>query len=148
VAPAHFASFVEAARTIISEHKADLLNVTVRDVEPDTDTFLRYADQRMLCLVMLFNQQKTPAAEQQMEALTQDLITAALSSNGRYYLTYRLHGTPSQIRQAYPRLDEFFALKRKYDPAEVFQNEFYRKYAPGVSEATLALTAKGLDRQN
>jgi hypothetical protein len=47
-------------------------------------------------------------------------------------LPYRLHATPEQFRRAYPQAEEFFALKRKYDPEELFQNQFYRKY--GVSE--------------
>ncbi len=30
--------------------------------------------------------------------------------------------------RAYPQVDEFFELKGKYDPDELFQNEFYLKY--------------------
>ena len=63
-----------------------------------------------------------------MAAMTRDLIDAALDLGGRYYLPYRLHATPEQFRRAYPQADEFFALKRKYDPHEVFQNQFYLKY--------------------
>ena len=32
-------------------------------------------------------------------------------------------------QRAYPLIDEFFAAKRKYDPAEIFTNTFYQKYA-------------------
>jgi FAD/FMN-containing dehydrogenase len=66
-----------------------------------------------------------------MEKLTRDLIDAALDSGGRYYLPYRLHATPEQFRKAYPQADRFFALKRRYDPGELFQNEFYLKYGQG-----------------
>jgi FAD/FMN-containing dehydrogenase len=63
-----------------------------------------------------------------MEALTRDLIDAALACGGRYYLPYRLHATREQMRRAYPRAQAFFELKRRYDPDEIFQNQFYLKY--------------------
>jgi FAD/FMN-containing dehydrogenase len=128
---AQFAEFLDQAGLIIPRHSAaDLLNVTVRNVHEDRDTVLRYADQRMFSLVMLFNQERTAAVEAAMEALSRELIGAALACGGRYYLPYRLHATPEQFRRAYPQADTFFAKKRQYDPDELFQNQFYTKYAP------------------
>jgi hypothetical protein len=46
----HAGEFLIAARKIIREHNADLLNVTVRDVTTDHDTFLNYATQDTLAL--------------------------------------------------------------------------------------------------
>ena len=43
-------------------------------------------------------------------------------------LPYRLHATKEQFEKAYPQARAFFAAKRRYDPDEIFQNEFYRKY--------------------
>ncbi|QDV15774.1 putative decaprenylphosphoryl-beta-D-ribose oxidase [Gimesia panareensis] len=125
---AGLAEFVAALQEIIPRHEGDLLNVTIRQVEADQDTFLRYADQPMFAFVMLFYQPRTAAGDQQMEALTVELIDSALQVNGCYYLPYRLHATPRQFHKAYPQAEEFFALKRKYDPRELFQNQFYRKY--------------------
>ena len=68
-----------------------------------------------------------------MQAITQDLIDAAIENDGRYYLPYRMHATHDQFHQAYPQADKFFALKRKYDPGELFQNLFYVKYG-GMEE--------------
>ncbi len=120
--------FVDRMRRIIRQHRGDLLNVTVRGVDEDTDTFLRYADRQMLAFVMLFNQPRTRRGESSMQQMTRHLIDAAILSSGRYYLPYRLHATTEQFRRCYPQADEFFELKRKYDPDELFQNEFYRKY--------------------
>jgi FAD/FMN-containing dehydrogenase len=100
-------------------------------VNEDRDTFLRYADQQMIALVLLFVQDRTPAGEAQMEQLSGELIEAALESQGRYYLPYRLHATPEQFERAYPQAREFFELKRRYDPQELFQNQFYVKYGRG-----------------
>ena len=61
--------------------------------------------------------------------MTLQLVDLALKYKGAYYLTYQLFLTQSQIRQAYPLLDEFFNLKRQYDSQELLMNQFYRKYA-------------------
>jgi FAD/FMN-containing dehydrogenase len=124
----HAGEFLAAARKIIRTHNEDLLNVTVRDVKTDHDTFLNYATQDMLAFVMFFSQARTPAGDVEMQTMTQELVDAVLEADGRYYLPYRLHPTAAQFRRAYPQADEFFNLKRRYDPQELFQNEFYRKY--------------------
>ncbi|MBI3864807.1 MAG: FAD-binding oxidoreductase [Planctomycetia bacterium] len=120
--------FVVDLRAIIPRHRCDLLNVTVRGIETDVDSFLRYADQPVISFVMLFNQPRDEEGDTRMQALTRELIDAALHHGGRYYLPYRLHATPAQFRRAYPQADEFFALKLRYDPDELFQSQFYLKY--------------------
>jgi hypothetical protein len=46
------------------------------------------------------------------------------------YLPYPLHATASQFRRAYPRFDEFVALKRRLDPTNKFCNAVWDKYYP------------------
>jgi len=121
--------FLRKAKSIIRMHRADLLNVTVREVETDNDSFLRYADQPMIAFVMFFGQDRTAAADRDMENMTRELVEASLNSGGRYYLPYPLHASPEQFRTAYPKANEFFRLKTTYDPEDLFQNEFYLKYA-------------------
>jgi len=100
----------------------------VRNVLRDPDTVLRYAESDVYSFVLLFNQPRTEEADRAMEKMTQDLIDAVLAVGGRYYLPYRLHATKEQFDKAYPQARAFFAAKRRYDPDEIFQNEFYRKY--------------------
>jgi FAD/FMN-containing dehydrogenase len=77
---------------------------------------------------MLFSQTRDAAGEEKMSKLTQEIVAATLRHDGTYYLPYRLHATPEQFNEAYPQAKKFFELKRKYDPDELFQNEFYLKY--------------------
>jgi FAD/FMN-containing dehydrogenase len=63
-----------------------------------------------------------------MKAATQRMIDAAIALKGVYYLPYRLHATKEQLYAAYPQAKDFFALKKKYDPLEIFQNKFYQSY--------------------
>ena len=128
IPPGQFTPFLERARAIIPKHRGDLLNVTVRNVKQDNDTFLRYADQDMFTFVMLFNQARTQDDDQRMEEMTRELIDAALACGGRYYLPYRLHATKAQFEKAYPQARGLFERKRYYDPDDIFQNQFYAKY--------------------
>ena len=122
------AEFLKQIGQIIPQHGLDLLNVTLRDVRKDSDTFLRYADQNMIAVVMLFSQARTEAAEESMQQMTAELIDASLKAGGRYYLPYRPHASVEQFLQAYPQAAEFAALKLTYDPNELFSNQFYLRY--------------------
>jgi FAD/FMN-containing dehydrogenase len=128
VPPGGLVEFVGHLRDIIPRHKGDLLNVTVRSVDTDADSFLHYADQPMFSFVMLYSQPRSEEGDAAMQALTRELIDAALATGGRYYLPYRLHATREQFARAYPQAGRFFELKRKYDPDELFQNQFYLQY--------------------
>ncbi len=128
VPPAQFNAFLRRLREIIPRHDGDLLNVTVRNILRDDDAFLRYADQDLFALVMLFNQSRLPEGEMRMAEMTRELIAAVLDLGGRYYLPYRLHATQRQFERAYPRARQFFELKRRYDPDILFQNQFYVRY--------------------
>lgn len=60
---------------------------------------------------------------------TGELLDACLEYGGRYYLTFDIIASQDQFRRAHPQWSEFFALKRKYDPDEMFSSVFYQKYA-------------------
>lgn len=128
---ATFGAFVAALRQRVPRHQADLLNVTIRNVYADHDTFLQYAPAERFAFVLFFDQAMTPAAERDMAALTHELIADAQRLGGAYYLPYRLHATPAQFAAAYPMSAAFFAKKRQYDSSEVFQNAFYQRYGRG-----------------
>ncbi|MBK1882812.1 FAD-binding oxidoreductase [Luteolibacter pohnpeiensis] len=129
VPPDSLDAFVEHAREIIPRYpQMDLLNITVRKVRADPDTYLRYARQDRYALVILFNYANQQTGDDQMRKLTQDLIDAVLACDGSYYLPYRPHATLRQFQQAYPNASHFAALKRKYDPTDRFSNLFWQKY--------------------
>jgi FAD/FMN-containing dehydrogenase len=128
VPPEKAKAFIDATREIVLRHKANLLNVTIRSVNEDKDTLLRYADRQMLAFVMLFHQRRNKESEKKMEVLTVELIKKALDLDGKYYLPYRLHATREQFIRAYPMARQFFQKKEKYDPLGILQNQFYIKY--------------------
>lgn len=124
-----FEDFLTRARDIIPKHRFDLMNVTIRDLAEDRDTFLRYADQPMFAFVMLFTMKRDAQTDDDMMEMTRELIDATLECGGTYYLPYRLHAQVEQFHRAYPQAEAFFERKRHYDPDGRFVNEFYRRYA-------------------
>ena len=125
---ARFGEFVEKSRATFLKYRPELLNITVRNVEPDGDTFMKYAPEESFGLVMLFHQGWDASAEEKMKAMTRELIDDALACGGRYYLPYRPHASEEQFLKAYPQASEFFAAKRRYDPGGIFENNFYLTY--------------------
>ena len=122
-----FADFLKACREHIPPAR-DLLNVTLRYVAADPVSVLSFAPGPRIAAVMLFNQPATAAADAAARAMTKRLIDAAISLGGSFYLPYRLHARPDQLKAAYPRVDEFAAKKRHYDPQLRFRNALWDRY--------------------
>ena len=56
------------------------------------------------------------------------LIDIGLRHGGSYYPTYHRYALKRQVEAAFPQFEDFLKLKRKYDPAEIFQSDWYRHY--------------------
>jgi FAD/FMN-containing dehydrogenase len=128
VPPEHLVDFIAAIRPILLRDKPDLLNITVRAVEADSDTLLSYAPQNRFALVMYFHQKIDTNSDRMMENFTREMIHAALACGGTYYLPYRPHATLVQFEDGYPQARMFFEAKQKYDPDDIFENQFYVNY--------------------
>jgi hypothetical protein len=83
----------------------------------------------MFSVVLYLNQEVSPAGNEKMAQLTSQLIDTAADHGGTFYLPYQPHYTRAQLERAYPELDSFFELKRKYDPTLTFMNHWYDRYA-------------------
>jgi FAD/FMN-containing dehydrogenase len=128
VPPDQFSPFLEALRGIIPRHQGMLLGTVVRKVCRDPDTLLRYADQDMFTLALMFLQPRTAEGDAAMQVMTREMIDAVLNCRGRYYLPYRLHAAKDQLDRAYPQFCTWLEQKRRHDPAAIFQNRFFFQY--------------------
>ena len=127
--PDRFSDFIKACRQIIPSSYQDLLNVTLRYVAHDAESWLSYApSSHRIAAVMLFSQEKSQRAEQDMHRMTQELIDHVLALGGSYYLPYRLHARQDQIEKAYPQLRAFISKKRELDPTTLFRNALWDTY--------------------
>ena len=128
VPPDRFSDFLTACREVIPASYQDFLNVTLRYVDSDRDSWLAYAPEPRIAAVMSFSQEMTRRAEADMMRMTQALIDRITAIGGTYYLPYRPHATPAQFTRAYPRAQEFVAAKRALDPGTMFRNGLWDNY--------------------
>lgn len=124
----NFNQFIKDIKPILKDFEIDLLNITLRAVNKDEDSFMNYARQNVFGFVLLFNQKKTEKQESEMKILTNKLVDVTVKNEGTFYLPYRLHIDKMKMRKVYPQADSFFVFKRKYDPQEIFENKFYLHY--------------------
>lgn len=128
VAPERFADFVRICREVIPSSYQELLNITLRFVDTDHDSVLSYATVPRIAAVMLFSQEMSVRAEEDMARMTRALIDRVTEIGGSYYLPYRPHPTLDQLHRAYARVGEFAEAKRRLDPELRFQNGFWTNY--------------------
>lgn len=110
----------------------NLLNVTIRYVVKDTDTFLKYSNKNMYAFVFYYRIDMTMKGDEELKEIHNLLTNKALELGGTFYLPYRHHYTYSQLKQAYTNIDEFFELKKNYDEKEIFWNMWYGNYGPKI----------------
>jgi FAD/FMN-containing dehydrogenase len=123
-----FARFVRNMARIFNESGANVLNVSIRHTRADPISLLAWARSEVYSFVVYHEQGTTDEARTVVRAWTRELIDAALAEGGAYYLPYQIHATRAQFMAAYPRADEFFALKRRVDPAYKFRNRLWEAY--------------------
>ena len=120
--------FFDEVREDFRKNKVELIYGTVRLIERDDETFLPWAKQPYACTIFNLHTVHSPAGLRHSKAAFQRLIDMAARRGGSYYLTYHRHATRRQVESCYPRFAEFLWLKRKYDPEERFQSDWYRHY--------------------
>lgn len=123
-----FDEFVPKMRTIFQKHKVNVLNVSIRHALPDPGSYLAWAPEEVFSFVIYYKQQTTESANMSVKQWTQELISAAISVNGRHYLPYQIHATNAQFKKTYPNYLKFFAAKKKYDPTHKFRNKLWDAY--------------------
>jgi FAD/FMN-containing dehydrogenase len=120
--------FLRAVRKDFLEHKVDLTYGTIRFIEKDDESFLAWAKEQCVCIVCNLHVIHT---EEGIQKATEDfrrIIDRAIEYGGRYFLTYHRWATRKQVETCYPQFVDFLRLKKKYDPHERFQSNWYRHY--------------------
>lgn len=119
--------FLDELRAQLGEHDAQLLSASLRSVHEE-DVVLDYAQGERFSVVLYLSQEVSDPGNVDMASLTQALVAASLEHGGTFYLPYQQHYTREQVAQAYPRLEEFFETKHRYDPDLRFRNSFSERF--------------------
>jgi FAD/FMN-containing dehydrogenase len=124
-------ALVPFMREVAADARARGVNVvygTIRLIERDGETFLAWARERYACIIFNLHVVHTPAGLARATTDLRRLIDRARAHGGSYYLTYHRWATREQVQACYPQFAEFLRLKRRHDPAERFQSEWYRHH--------------------
>jgi FAD/FMN-containing dehydrogenase len=123
-----FEVFAAQMRTVLRRRRVNVVNVSIRHATADPGSLLAWARTEVFAFVIYYHQGTAVEAQAAAGVWTRELIDAALSVGGSYYLPYQLHATDEQFRRAYPRAGEFVALKQRLDPENKFRNKLVDKY--------------------
>jgi FAD/FMN-containing dehydrogenase len=120
--------FLDEVREDFRKNRVELVYGTVRLIERDDESFLPWAKQAYACTIFNLHTVHSPEGLQRSADAFKRLIDVAARRGGTYYLTYHRYASRKQVEACYPRFAEFLRLKRKYDPEERFQSDWYRHY--------------------
>jgi FAD/FMN-containing dehydrogenase len=107
---------------------SEVIYGTVRLIERDTESFLAWAREPWACVIFNLCVERSPRGLERAAAAFRWLIDLAIERGGSYFPTYHRWATREQAESCHPRLREFFRAKRRHDPDEVFQSDWYRCY--------------------
>ena len=131
------AKFLTQAGAILRAGNANLIYGTVRLIERDDETVLAWAKRDYACVIFNLHTQRTPAEIERNGSVFRQLLDAAIGLDGSYYLTYHRFAQPDQTARCYPRFAEFLSAKRRYDPHETLDSDWYQHYRKQFEDSGL-----------
>lgn len=120
--------FLDEVREDFRKNKVELIYGTVRLIERDDESFLPWGKQAYACTIFNLHTVHSPEGLQRSGEAFRRLIDMAARREGTYYLTYHRYATRKEVETCYPQFTEFLRLKKKDDPEERFQSDWYRPY--------------------
>jgi len=120
--------FLDDVRRDVRENRVELIYGTIRLIERDDESLLAWARAPWACVIFNVHTVHTPAGLERSAAAFRRLIDHGLRYGGSYFLTYHRWATRQQVEAAYPQLQQFLRLKRRHDPDERIQSDWYRHY--------------------
>ncbi len=134
VSRSDLAGFMAEVAEDFRRNHVNVIYGTIRLIERDTESFLAWAREPYACVIFnLHTVHKPQGIEHSAEAFRR-LIDMAIRRGGSYFLTYHRFATRAQVETCYPRFQEFLGLKRKHDPHERFQSDWYCHYREMFTE--------------
>lgn len=122
------ADLFKQLRSDFRKYNVNVIYGTVRLINQDNESYLAWAKQNYASIVFNFHVVHSPEGINKAKHDFDLIIDRALQYNGSFYLTYHRWAKKNQILAAYPQFINFLKLKRKYDPDEIFQSDWYRYY--------------------
>ena len=124
-----FVDFMRSAKTVLEKPEANLVYGTVRLIEEENETFLRWASQDFACVIFNLLVEHSSEGKRKAAQQFQMLIDCALNEGGSFYLTYHRWARRDQVETAYPQFRAFLEKKSRWDPTNLFSSDWYTHYS-------------------
>lgn len=123
-----FDEFTNLMSEIFNRYHVNVINVSIRHAHEDDGSLLAWAREEVFAFVIWYKQNTDDIEKNKVGVWTRELIDAAISVKGSYYLPYQVHATKEQFHQAYPNAKKLMELKSKMDPKYKFRNIIWDTY--------------------
>jgi FAD/FMN-containing dehydrogenase len=120
------ASFMDDVRKDFRANEVDFIYGTIRLIEKDTESALPWARERYACVIFNLHLDHLPRSIVNARATFTRLIDHAMTHAGSFYLTYHRFARRDQLVACHPGIHSFLAAKHRFDPAGLFQSDWYR----------------------
>jgi FAD/FMN-containing dehydrogenase len=120
--------FMADCRAQMRARRMDLIYGTVRLIRRDADSRLAWARRDYACVIFNLHAEHNVSAQARLAEDFRGLIDLAIARDGSYFLTYHRHARRDQVLACYPQFPDFLRAKRRFDPEERFQSDWYRHY--------------------
>lgn len=127
--------FLDRARDDLRRHGASVIYGTVRLIERDRESFLRWAREPWACVVLNLCVEHSERGLIRARDTFRQLIDRALEFGGSFYLTYHKFARRDQVEAAYSSFAKFLRRKQEWDPNGRFQSDWFRHYREMFSDA-------------
>lgn len=128
VPPQRLERFLAEARALAARWRLSIARVEVRSIQPESEAFLRRAEREYAAVALHLQTPCALGATVRAIQAHRALFAAAIAHDGAFDLASGTDATREQVEACYPMMRAFLAEKRRYDPAERFQNDWYRHY--------------------
>ena len=124
----NFDTWIPKMKKVFLDNDVNVLNVSIRHALPDPGSKMAWAKRESFAFVVYYKQGTDDESKKKVAKWTRQMIDEVLTVSGGYYLPYQPHATDEQFYKAYPRWQEYFEIKNKYDPTNKFTNKLLDKY--------------------
>ncbi len=124
--PAELDGFLKEIRAFFDERRLALLGISVRRHLAEDSCRLNWSTREWAGVEIRFSIKTTLGASVGAAEVRRALLEAALARGGSFPLRHAQDATRRQLEACHPALKGFLAEKRRGDPAERLQNDWYR----------------------
>jgi len=121
-------AFMADVRETARRDQLNIIYGTVRLIEQDRESFLAWARKPYACVIFNLHVEHNSSGTIRAGDQFRRLIDVGIKHGGSYYPTYNRYALRRQVDYCFPQFMQFLRLKKKYDPQELFQSDWYRHY--------------------